>query len=66
MNAYPLIFNTPVDVCRKRAIESGQPDLIPVIDRHYGQLQKLLDEGIDNVLNRLRNDTQIRRNNKVV
>lgn len=32
-NATPIFLQTPVEVCKERAIKTNQPDLIPVIDR---------------------------------
>lgn len=48
------IINTPVAICKKRAMETNQPDLVPVLDRTNQQMKKLLDEGIDNVINRIK------------
>ena len=40
-NAQFIYIPTPPDVCKQRAIDTGQEDLFPVIDRMYKQLQKL-------------------------
>ncbi len=36
-----VYIDTPVHVCQKRAIDTNQSDLLPVIDRMYKNLQKL-------------------------
>lgn len=48
-NAKYKLINTPKDICIRRAIDTGQVDLIPVIERQHAQLQKLLEEGIDEI-----------------
>ena len=57
INATYKVFNPGLDELKFRALDSGQEDLITggVLERHQKQLDKLLTEGIDNVLNRIRN-----------
>ena len=57
--AMPLIFDTPAEICKERAVASSQLDLDSVIDRHCNQLKRLLEEGIDNVHKRLLRDISI-------
>lgn len=38
-----FFIDTPPDICKIRAEESGQTDLLPVIDRMAGQLMDLVD-----------------------
>lgn len=56
INAQPIIFETPLQVCLDRAISTDMPDLVPVIKRHHRQLQALLQQGIDNVMEEIRQD----------
>ena len=44
-NATPIFINTPVDVCKERAIKTGQLDLIKVIDRIDGNIRKIQKAG---------------------
>lgn len=37
-NAQYVLIDTPVNICKERAIECGQEDLLPVIDRMSKQL----------------------------
>lgn len=57
-NAHYVLFDTPVDVCERRARETGQLDLIEygVIRRHAGQIVQLKEQegGIEGVVNRIR------------
>ncbi len=39
--AKPIIFNTPIEVCKQRAITTNQHDLLPVIDRMALSLAQL-------------------------
>lgn len=60
MEARWTLINTSVDICKERAIASGQPDLVPVLDRMDGQLQELLEEGIDNVVQSIKKEVGAR------
>lgn len=41
-------FNTPKEICKERAIKTGQDDLLPVIDRMAVIYEKIsLDEGFN-------------------
>jgi predicted kinase len=41
IDAEPVWIQTSAEVCKQRAIESGKPYLIPVIERHNDQLTRL-------------------------
>jgi predicted kinase len=56
INAEPIIFDTPLKECIRRTQLTGQTDMIPVIKRHYKQLQELLDYGIEKVLVELKQE----------
>lgn len=45
-NASFIYYPCPPDICRKRAIETNQPDLIPIIDRMQTNLYKLYEYNI--------------------
>lgn len=49
-----ILIDTPKFVCIERAYSTNQSDLVPVIERIHLQLEKLKEEGIDNVFNRIR------------
>lgn len=61
MNAEPMIFDTPLEVCLQRARDTNQLDLLSVIPRHHRQIQKLLAEGIHNVMERLKEEIKEKR-----
>lgn len=58
--ALPLIIQTPPDICKQRALQTKQDDLIPIINRMYDQLLKMSNEdfispkNIVNTINELR------------
>lgn len=52
-NATPIFIDTPIEECKKRAIETGQPDLLPVIDRIYGNLQRIKEVGIETFIKKI-------------
>lgn len=54
IDAQWTLINTPVEVCKQRAVETGQPDLVPVLDRTNRQLQALLAKGIPQVCEEIR------------
>lgn len=43
-DTYYIEVDTPPDVCKERAIATGQPDLIPVIDRMWDRHEPLEDD----------------------
>lgn len=45
-----VLFTTNKDECKRRAKETNQEDLYPVIDRMDLQLQNLLQKGIDKII----------------
>lgn len=58
MDAQPIMFDTPEATCIERAKATSQDDLVDygVISRHCRQIEVLKREGIENVLNRLREE----------
>lgn len=46
-NAEFVYIDTPVEVCQKRAVATGQPDLVDVIPRMYNNLLDLCNYTID-------------------
>jgi len=45
-----VLIDTPVEVCKQRAIATGQEDLLPVIDRMAKQLDSIRDGLLDGSL----------------
>ena len=43
------LFDTPAHVCIQRAHDTGQSDLVPVIERHSRQIQEILTFGYENL-----------------
>ena len=39
--AFAVMFDTPVEVCKQRAIDTNQPDLVGVIERHARNLREI-------------------------
>lgn len=60
IDAQWTLINTPVAVCKQRAIDTGQPDLVPVLDRTGAQLKALLNEGIAHVCDAMREEVRAR------
>jgi hypothetical protein len=62
IDAIPIFINTPVEVCKKRAIDTNQPDLVPVIERMNINLIKTFGPKLDimGVVSKLRDDARIR------
>lgn len=62
INAIPVFVNTHIDICKKRALETGQPDLIPVLDRMYTNLRSTFgnDFKIQETINKLKEEARIR------
>lgn len=58
IDAQWTLINTPADVCKERAVDTNQPDLIPVINRMECQLKALLDEGIPSICENLREEVK--------
>jgi predicted kinase len=54
VNAVAVIFDTSVEECKRRADATNQSDMHDVIDRMGKQLKKLEDEGIQNIMVRIR------------
>lgn len=46
-NARPILIDTPPEECKKRAIETNQSDLIPVIDRIYENICEIKKVGVE-------------------
>jgi predicted kinase len=59
-DALPMVFATDEQECVRRAHATGQSDLVPVIARHWRNLRRLLDEGVDNVVARIRSEVYAR------
>lgn len=47
INAVPVLVNTPLAVCKRRAIDSGQADLIPVLERMHLNLYNTFGKNLD-------------------
>lgn len=62
LDAEWTLINTPVEICKQRAIETNQPDLVQVLDRTGRQLKALLDEGIPQVCETLKEEVRARWN----
>jgi hypothetical protein len=52
--ASPILVKTTAEVCKVRAIATGQHDLIPVIERMDHNLKEIEKIGFDNLLEQLR------------
>lgn len=52
-NARPILIDTPVEECKRRAIETGQPDLIPVIDRINENISEIKKVGIETFIKKI-------------
>lgn len=55
-NAIAIPINTPVEICKERAIKTGQPDLVSVIDRmsinmsmNYGPKFEKLEKTLNDI-----------------
>lgn len=59
-NAVPIVIDTPLDECIRRTSLTGQTNMIPVIQRHYRQLQELLTYGLERKLDEIRNELEYR------
>jgi predicted kinase len=59
-NAEFIVMNTPLDVCLERMKLTGQLNMGPVIKRHHRQLQKLLNQGLENVRAELLEEIRVR------
>lgn len=58
-NAQYHLINTSAEVCKQRAIATNQEDLIPVIDRHAGQL-KVWEHDIDGYIQHIKEQIKTR------
>lgn len=47
IDAMPCFMNTPINICKTRAVECGQQDLLPVINRMYEQKKLISLESIE-------------------
>jgi hypothetical protein len=54
-HAQHLLVNTPLNICKERAIATNQPDLLPVIDRMDQQLSQWKEDHV-NYIEGLRRD----------
>jgi len=69
IDAVPVFVNTPAEICKERAIKTGQPDLVPVIDRMNMNLYKTFGKNLDilGVVQKLKEEAQIRHSfNRIV
>lgn len=49
--AVAVVLGTDVDTCKARAVETGQEDLLPVIDRFAREMEPVSeDEGFDEII----------------
>lgn len=62
IDAIPVFVNTHVDICKKRALETGQPDLVPVLDRMYTNLRSTFGNEfkIHETVNKLKEEAMVR------
>jgi predicted kinase len=60
INAIPIVINTPLDECIRRTSLTGQAHMIPVIKRHYRQLQEILGYGLERKLDEIRSEIEAR------
>jgi predicted kinase len=62
-NAVAITLDTPKEVCIERALKNNQPYLIPVIERHFNNLEKIKQEGgLNKFMNRILNEIKERNN----
>jgi hypothetical protein len=54
VDARPILFSTSLEECTRRAVQTDQSDLIPVIQRHCFQRAQILFEGLDAFMERMR------------
>lgn len=60
MDATPVWIDTPVEECKRRAVETGKPYLVGPIDRLHKQMTHL-KENWDTIWNRCRNQVLYRK-----
>lgn len=62
IDAVPVFVNTAAEICKERALRTGQPDLVPVIDRMNMNLTKTFGKNLDvlGTVQKLREEAQIR------
>lgn len=60
VNATYVVVDTPKEECLRRAVLTGQDDLVPVIHRTHGQLRKMLDYGVDKMIEEIRQEVKAR------
>ena len=61
-NATPVFIYTPVEVCKQRAIESGQEDLIEVIDRIDKNIKEIQKVGFEEFVREIVREIKVRGN----
>lgn len=59
-NPIPIVFDVPLPILKERTKSTGQIHMIPVIERHYKQLQELLSYGLERTLDEIRNELEYR------
>ena len=65
-NLTPIFIDTPVDVCKQRAVDTGRPDLIPVIERISGNINKIKEVGFQAFIAEIITEINQRGNYKAV
>jgi hypothetical protein len=62
IKAIPVFVNTPASVCKERAINSNQSDLLPIIDRMNINLTQTFGQNLDilGTFNKLRTEAIVR------
>jgi predicted kinase len=66
INAQHIVIDTPKEECQRRAILTGQVDLVPVIERVSVQFEKLRRIGFDVAVERVREAVRNRNDNPVL
>jgi hypothetical protein len=65
IEAKPVYIPCSVEECKKRALTTGKPYLIPAIERMSKQLEEILLFGIENTINELKGEVLSRREQDV-
>jgi hypothetical protein len=69
IDAIPVFISTPPHVCKQRAIDTNQDDLIPIIERMHKNLYKTFGTTLEiqNVVDKLRDEAKTRHSfNRIV
>lgn len=61
IDARPFLIDTPKEECLRRAVETEQGDLLPVIERVHAQLEALKEYGIERKIAEIREKVRQRR-----